>query len=81
MFLEEYFVARLHDEIIKIGLLGLAAVIVVLAETEVAICEVARAGINKRSVDVGASRIGTCHLNSEGMLLSVLDTDASNGCF
>ena len=81
MFFEENLVARPDDKVVEISLLGLVAVVVILAETKVAISEIARAGINQDIIDIGLGRIGIRHFYREFMLLAVLDADARDGCF
>ena len=81
VLLEERLSGGCHLEVVEQGLLGLVAVVVVLAEAEVAVSEVARAGIDKYIIYICTRDVAAGDAHLEGMLLAVLDADARDGRF
>ncbi len=79
VFPQKHLVSAPDDEIVKVSLFGLVAVVVVFAEAELAVGEVARPGVDEHSVDIRAGSPLVCHLDGKGVLFAVLETYARDG--
>ena len=76
VFLQKSITTAGNTEIIEVSLLGLIAVrtrIVVLAEAEISVSEIARSGIHLRTINVGCGCLGILDLDAQGVYLAVLD--------